>query len=232
MSPPLTHYPRGHLTLTGLSSIHHPFEKKKKCFFNLLGFARYSLLHTGSRGIEVPNEGSDAGPLHWECGVLVTGPPGKSPSTTFLSVQFSSVAQSCPTLFDPMNRSMPGLPVHHQLRDSLRLTSIESVMPSSHLILCHPLLVLLPIPPSIRVFSNESTLRIRWPKYWSFSFSIIPSKQIPGLIFFRMDWLHLLAVQGTLKSLLQHHSSKAPILLAIHTYKLICCLCIHTYKMV
>ena len=85
-------------------------------------------------------------------------------------------------------------------------------MPSSHLILCRPLLLLPPIPPNIRVFSNESTLRMRWPKYWSFSFSISPSKEIPGLISFRMDWLHLLAVQGTLKSLLQHHSSKASIL--------------------
>ena len=97
-------------------------------------------------------------------------------------------------------------------RTSLRLTSIESVMPSSHLILCHPLLLLPAVPPSIRVFSNESTLHMRWPKYWSFSFSIIPSKEIPGLISFRMDWLYLLAVQGTLKSLLQHHSSKASIL--------------------
>ena len=97
-------------------------------------------------------------------------------------------------------------------RSSLRLTSTKSVMPSSHLILCHPLLLLPPIPPSIRVFSNESTLRMRWPKYWSFSFSIIPSKEIPGLISFRMDWLDLFAVQGTLKSLLQHHSSKASIL--------------------
>ena len=96
-------------------------------------------------------------------------------------------------------------------QSSLRLMSIKSVMPSSHLILCRPLL-LLPIPPSIRVFSNESTLRMRWPKYWSFSFSIIPSKEVPGLISFRMDWLDLLAVQGTLKSLLQHHSSKASIL--------------------
>ena len=85
-------------------------------------------------------------------------------------------------------------------------------MPSSHLLLCHPLLLLPPIPPSIRVFSNESTLHMRWPKYWSFSFSIIPSKETPGLISFRMDWLALLAVQGTLKSLLQHHSSKASIL--------------------
>ena len=97
-------------------------------------------------------------------------------------------------------------------RSSLRLMSIESVMPSSHLILCRPLLLLPPILPRIRVFSNESTLRMRWPKYWSFSFSIIPSKEIPGLISFRMDWLDLLAVQGTLKSLFQHHSSKASIL--------------------
>ena len=97
-------------------------------------------------------------------------------------------------------------------RSSLKLTSIESVMPFSHLILCHPLFHLPPIPPSIRVFSNESTLRMRWPKNWSFSFSIIPSKEIPGLISLRMDWLDLLAVQGILKSLLQYHSSKASIL--------------------
>ena len=111
-----------------------------------------------------------------------------------------------------MNCSMPGLPVHHQPRSSLRLTSIESVMPSSHLILCRLLLLLPPILSSIRVFSNESTLHRRWPNYWSFSFSIILSKEIPGLISFRMDWLDLLAVQGTLKSLLEHHSSKASIL--------------------
>ena len=96
-------------------------------------------------------------------------------------------------------------------RSSPRLMCIESVIPSSHLILCHPLLPLTPVPPRIRVFSNESTLCMRWPEYWSFSFSIIPSKEIPGLIF-RMDWLDLLAVQGPLKSLLQHHSSKASIL--------------------
>ena len=95
---------------------------------------------------------------------------------------------------------------------SPKLMSIESVMPSSHLILCRPLLLLPPIPPRIRVFSNESTLRMRWPKYWSFSFSISPSKEHPGLISFRIDWLDLLAVQGTLKSLLQHHSSKASVL--------------------
>ena len=120
-----------------------------------------------------------------------------------ISVQFSSVAQSCPTLCNPMNRSTPGLPVHHQLQSSLRLMSTKLVMLSIHLILCHPLLLLPPIPPSIRVFSNESTLRIRWPKYWSFSFSVIPSKEIPGLISFIMDWLDLLVVQGTLKCLLQ-----------------------------
>ena len=106
---------------------------------------------------------------------------------------------------------MPGLPVHHQLPCLPKLMSIESVMPSNHLILCHPLLLLPSIFPSIRVFSNESTLRIRWPKYWSFSFNISPSNEHPGLISFRMDWLDLLAVQGTL-SLLQHHSSKASIL--------------------
>ena len=97
-------------------------------------------------------------------------------------------------------------------RSSLKLTSIELLMPSSHLILCRPLLLLPTIPPSIRVFSNESTLRMRWPKYWSFSFSIIPSSEHPGLISFRMDWLDILAVQGILKSLLQHHSSKASVL--------------------
>ena len=97
-------------------------------------------------------------------------------------------------------------------QSSIKLMSIQLVMPSSHLILCHPLFLLPPMPPSIRVFSNESTLRMRWPKYWRFSFSVIPSKEHQGLISFRMDWLDLLAVQGTLKSLLQHHSSKASIL--------------------
>ena len=97
-------------------------------------------------------------------------------------------------------------------QSSLKLMSIESVMPSNHLILCHPLLLLPPIPPRIRVFSNESTLRMRWPKYWSFSFSISPSNEHPGMISFRMDWLDLLAVQGTLKSHLQHHSSNVSIL--------------------
>ena len=122
----------------------------------------------------------------------------------------NSVTQSCPTLFDPMNRSTPGLPAHHQPRSLLTLTPIKSVMPSSHLILCHPLL-LPPTPPSIRVFSNESTLHMRRPKYWNFSFSISLFNEHPGLISFRMDYLYLLAVQGTLKSLLQHHNSKASI---------------------
>ena len=129
-----------------------------------------------------------------------------------LSVQFSSITQSCLTLCDPMNRSMPGLPIHHQLPESTQTMSIVSVMPSNYLTLCRPLLLLPSIFPSIRVFFNESALRIRWPKYWSFSFNISPSSEHPGLISFRMDWLDLLAVQGTLKSLLQHHSSKASIL--------------------
>ena len=111
-----------------------------------------------------------------------------------------------------MKCSMPGLPVYRQLSHSLRLMSIKSVMPSSHLILCRTLLLLPPIPPSIRIFSNESILCMRWPKYWSFSFSITSSKEHLGLISFRMDWLDLLAVQGTLKSLIQHHSSKPSIL--------------------
>ena len=115
--------------------------------------------------------------------------------------QFSSVAQACPTLCDPMNLSTPGLPVHHQLPEYTKLMSIELLMPSNHLILCRPLL-LPSIFPSIRVFSNESTLHIRWPKYWSFTFNISLSNEHPGMISFTMDWLDLLAVQGTLKSLL------------------------------
>ena len=121
-------------------------------------------------------------------------------------LQFSSVIQSCPTLCDHMNHSMPGLPVHHQLPSLPKLMSIESVMPYNHLILCRSLLLLPSIFPSIRVFSNESSLHIRWPKYWSFNFSIGPSNEYSGFISFRMAWLDLLAVQGTLKSLLQHHS--------------------------
>ena len=127
------------------------------------------------------------------------------------SIQFSSVSQSCPTLCDPMNRSTPGLSVHHQL---LEFTQTHAHRVSDAIQPSHPLsspLLLPPIPPSIRVFSNESTLCMGWPKYWSFSFSISPSNEHPGLISFRMGWLDLLAVKGTLKSLLQHHSSKASI---------------------
>ena len=128
------------------------------------------------------------------------------------SVQFSSVAQSCPTLCNPLNRSTLASLSITNFRSSLRLMSIESVMPSSYLILSRPLLLLPSIFASISVFSNESVLHIRWPKYWSFSFNISPNSEHPRLISFRMDWLDLLAVQGTLKSLLQHHSSKASIL--------------------
>ena len=142
--------------------------------------------------------------------------PHPEPSSTsqacYSSVQLSSVAQSCPTFCDPMNRSTPVSLSITNSQSSPKPMSIESVMPSSHLILGCPLLLPPPIPPSIRVFSNESALHMRWPKYWSFSFNISPANEHPGLIFFRIDWLDLLAVQGTLKSLLQHHSSKASIL--------------------
>ena len=124
-------------------------------------------------------------------------------------VQFSSVVQSCPTLWDPMDCRMPGLPVHHQLLEFIQ-THVhwvsDAIQPS---ILCRPLLLPPSIFPSIRVFSNDSILHIRWPKYWSFSIS--PSSEYSGLIFFTRDWLDLLAVQGTFKRLLQHHSSKASI---------------------
>ena len=130
----------------------------------------------------------------------------------YIFTQFSSVAQSCPTLCDPMNHSTPGFPVHHQLLESTQ-TQVhwvgDAIQPS------HPLSSLSAPAfnfPSIRVFSSESTLRMRWPKYWSFSFNINPSNEHPRLISFRMDWLDFLAVQETLKSLLQHHSSKASIL--------------------
>ena len=129
----------------------------------------------------------------------------------FISVQFSSVAQSCQTLCDPMNCSTPGFPVQHQLPEFIQPLSTESVMPSSHLSLCRPLLLLPSIFPSIKVFSNELALRIRWPRYWSFSFNISPSNEYPGLICFRMDWLYLLAVQGT------HKSSPTPQLKSINS---------------
>ena len=133
----------------------------------------------------------------------------KQSSVQFNSVQLLSHVQLFATLWTAACQASLSFIIFWDL---LKLMSIELVMPSSHLILCCPLFLLPPIPPSIRVFSNESTLCMRWPKYWSFSFSISPSKRHPGLISFRMDWLDLLAVQGTLKSLLQHHSSKASVL--------------------
>ena len=133
----------------------------------------------------------------------------------FTEIQFSSVQSlSCVQLFATPRTAAPQASLFiTNSRSLLKLMSIEWVMPSNHLILYHPLLLPTLIFPSIRVFSNESVLRIRWPKYWSFSFNISPSNEQPGLVSFRMDWVDLLAVQGTLKSLLQHHSSKASILL-------------------
>ena len=129
--------------------------------------------------------------------------------------QLSSVAQSCLTLCGPVDHSTPGLPVHYQFPEftqtHVHAVGVQSVMPSNPLILCR-LLLLPSMFPSTRFFSNESALHIRWSKYWSFSFNISPSNEHPGLIFFRMDWLDVLAVQGTLKSLLQHHSSEASLL--------------------
>ena len=122
-----------------------------------------------------------------------------------LQLVFSSIAQSCPTLCDPMDCSTPGLPDHHQLPKLIQTRGYRVDDAINYVILCRPLLLLPSIFPSIRVFSNESALSIRWPKYWSFRFSISPSNEHPGLISFRMGWLDLLAVQGTLKSLLQHH---------------------------
>ena len=138
--------------------------------------------------------------------------PPETTTTLLITYHFSSVAQSCPTLCNPMNHSTPGLPVHHQLSESAQthVHRVSDAIQPSHPLLS--LLLLSSIFPSIRVFSKESTLRISWPKDWSFSFSISPSNEYSGLISFRMDWLDLLAVQGTLKSLFEHHSSKASIL--------------------
>ena len=138
---------------------------------------------------------------------LKTLPLSKVPNSH--SVQFT---QSYPTLCDPMDCSTPGFLSITNSRSLLKLMSIESVMPSNHLILCRPLLLPPSIFPSIRVFTNDSVLHIRWPKYWSSSFSISTSNEYSGLIFFRIDWLDILAVQGTLKSLLQHHTSEASVL--------------------
>ena len=137
----------------------------------------------------------------------------QSSKISSINIKFSSVAQSCPTLCDPMDSSMLGFPIHHQFLELAQTHAhwFGDAIQTSHP--CHPLLLLPSIFPSLRVFSNESVLHIRWPKYWSFSFNMSPSKEYSELISFRMDWLHLLAVQGTLTSLLQHHSSKASVLL-------------------
>ena len=148
-------------------------------------------------------QGSNLRLLHWQADSLPLS------DLQFSSVQSLSRVQLFATPWTPARQA--SLSIINSW-SSLKLTSIDSVMPSNHLILCCPLLLLPPIPPSIRIFSNGSALRMRWPKYWSFRFSISPSNEHPGLISFRMDWLDLLAVQGTLKSLLQHHSSKASIL--------------------
>ena len=168
---------------------------------------------SSSRGF-FPTQGSNLHLPYWQEDSLQLTHLGIPKLNIHLpSVQFSSVQSlSCVWLF-----VTPWITAHQaslsitNSRSLLKLMSIKSVMPSSHLILCCPLLLLPPIPPSIRVFSNDSTLGVRWPKYWSFSFSISPSNEHPGLISSKMDWLDLLAVQGTLKSLLQHHSSKASI---------------------
>ena len=168
-----------------------------------------------------PDQGLNPCLLHWQADSLSLTTREAHKWYSFINFQFwlfvtsiSSVQLlSCVRLFaTPWIAARQASLSITNSRSLLKLMSIESVMPSSHLTLCRPLLLLPSIPPSIRVFSNESTLRMRWPKYWSFSFSITPSKEIPGLISFRMDWLNLLAVQGTLKSLLQHHASKASIL--------------------
>ena len=150
--------------------------------------------------------------IHWPLLSTFYVPHNILSTQNIISYEFSSLNQSCPTLCDPMNRSNQAYLSVTSSQSLPKPTSIESVMPSNHLILCRPLLLLPSIFPSIRVFSNESALHIRWPEYWSFSFNIKISSEHPGLISFRMDWLDLLAVQGTLKSLLQHHTSKASVL--------------------
>ena len=160
---------------------------------------------------QVRHHKNQSGSNHIVCCLRLDSPIAE-PWARFL-FPFSSVAQSCLTLCDLMNHSMPGIPVHHQLPEFTQTHVHRVGDASSHLILCCPLLLLPPIPPSTKVFSNESTLLMKWPKYWSFSLSISPSNEHSGLISsFRMDWLDLFAVQGTFKSLLQHHSSKASIL--------------------
>ena len=162
------------------------------------------------RGGSWPSPGSPS--AHWALGQQVSWGPGNRLEAVSCGAPTVVQSQSCLTLCDPVNCSTPGFPVFTISQSWLRLRSIESVMTSNHIILCHLLLFLLSIFPSIMVFSNQLALRIRWPKYWSFSSSISPSNEYSGLISFGMDWVDLLAVQGTLKNLLQHDSSKALIL--------------------
>ena len=168
-------------------------------------------MHSNNRrSLNNVNSGTSlvAKPLYLQC----RGPSLNLSMRTRFHRCYHSVAQSCLTLCDPMTAACQASLSITNSWSLLKRMSIKLVMPSNHLILCHPLLLLPSIFPNIRVFSNESALRIRWPKYWSFSFNISPSNEYSGLISFRMDWLDLLAVQGTLKSLLQHHSSKASVL--------------------
>ena len=182
-----------------LKTIQMPFSRWSSPYRRLL------FSNIKQRTVDIYLEGSQGNYAVWKKSVLIR-------------LYTISVSQSVQSLSRVRLFRTPWIGAHQaslsitNSRSSLRLMSIESVMPSSHLILYCPFLLLSPIPPSISVFSSESTLRMRWPKYWNFSFSIIPSKEIPGLISFTMDWLDVLAVQGTLKSLLQHHSSKASIL--------------------
>ena len=162
-------------------------------------------------GISVPWPGGlNPGPWQWKCRVLTTTLPGTSLAIINFKKKncYCSVTKSCLTLCNPIDCSTPGFPVRHHLLEFAQTLLIEPVMLSNHLIVCYPLLLLSSVFPRIRVFSNESALCIMWPKYWNFSFNIISSNEYSGLISFSTDWFDLLAVQGTLNSLLQHHSSK------------------------
>ena len=187
------------------------------CSHHFQNFPQFIVIHTG-KGFGIVNKSNWLYYLQSKMVKIYTVSENKTRSWLWLSLwthlngsvrfSFSVVSDSATPWIAERQASLSIT----NSRSSLKLTSIELVMPSSRLIFCHPLLLLPPIPTSIRIFSSESTLCMRWPKYWSFSFSIIPSKEHPGLISFIMDWLDLLAVHGTVKSLLQHHSSKASIL--------------------
>ena len=198
-------YVTSHLLLVGSGGWKRTVSKSSTTFITILLPVPTFKVSTNVISLEPPEHS----PRRLFCRAWTNRATGLQPQHQFSSVQ----SLSCVRLFaTPWIAARQASLSITNSQSSLRLTSIESVMPSSHLILCRPFLLRSPIPPSIRVFSNESALRMRWPKYWSFSFSISPSNEYSGLISFRMDWLDLLAVQGTLKSLLQHHSSKASIL--------------------